>query len=133
MPGWHKQRGAQAINAAVEALRRLRPRLKIGLITNNVVGPGTDGAHAAGRDAVVALFHHVIESAKASVRKPYPLIYQLMLDALDVVPAQTVFLDDLGVNLKPARALGMHTIKVADAQAALQQLEGLVGFALRDH
>ena len=135
----HAVRGREVIQllggsirpAMVEALRRLRPRLKIGLITNNVNGPGTDGVDAAGRDAVVALFHHVIESARAGVRKPDPLIYRMMSDALGVAPERSVFLDDLGINLKPARALGMHTIKVDDPDAALQQLEGLVGFALR--
>jgi len=120
--------------AMVEALRRLRPRLKIGLITNNVAGPegpGNGGFDEAGRNEVVALFHHVIESSKVGLRKPDPAIYRLMLDALDVAPERAVFLDDLGVNLKPARALGMHTIKVDGADAALQQLEGLVGFGLR--
>jgi putative hydrolase of the HAD superfamily len=117
--------------AMVEALRRLRPRLKIGLITNNVASPDSAGLHPAGRDAVMALFHTVIESAKAGVRKPDPAIYRMMSAALGVAPQNTVFLDDLGVNLKPARLLGMHTIKVGDPDLALQQLEALVGFALR--
>ena len=117
--------------AMVEALRRLRLRLKIGLITNNVIGPGTEGADATGRDAVIALFHQVIESAQVGVRKPDPAIYQMMCSALDVAPQHCVFLDDLGINLKPARALGMQTIKVSDPDEALQQLEVLVGFALR--
>ncbi len=115
----------------VEALRRLRPRLKIGLITNNVASPGTEHVEPTGRDAILGLFHHVIESAKLGLRKPDPRIYALMSDALGVAPVHTVFLDDLGVNLKPARALGMHTIKVGDPDVALQQLQALVGFALR--
>ncbi|MEO8297235.1 MAG: HAD-IA family hydrolase [Burkholderiales bacterium] len=118
--------------AMVEALRRLRPRLKIGLITNNVRTTDPDGFDEGGRSEILTLFHHVIESAKAGVRKPDPAIYKMMCEALGVAPAQTVFLDDLGVNLKPARALGMHTIKVDDPDEALQQLEALVGFALRD-
>ncbi len=124
----------------VEALRRLRDRVRIGLITNNFVmldarGAGGENALTHGssmRDEIVGLFHHVIESAKAGVRKPDPRIYRMMLDALGVAPAQAVFLDDLGVNLKPARAIGMHTIKVDDPDAALARLETLVGFPLRD-
>lgn len=116
----------------VQALRRLRERLKIGLITNNVAAPSAMGADAPGRDAVLPLFHHVIESARVGLRKPDPRIYRLMTDALGVAPAQAAFLDDLGVNLKPARALGMHTIKVGDPDRALAELEALVGFALRD-
>ena len=110
----------------------MRPRLKIGLITNNVASPDSAGLNPSGRDAVLGLFHEVIESSKVGMRKPDPAIYRMMCDALGVAPAQAVFLDDLGVNLKPARALGMHTIKVDDPDLALQQLEALVGFALRD-
>jgi len=114
----------------VQALRLLRLRLKIGLITNNVASPGAEHANPSGRDAVLPLFHHVIESAKAGIRKPDPAIYLLMCDALAVAPAHCVFLDDLGVNLKPARALGMQTIKVGDPDLALAQLQALVGFPL---
>jgi putative hydrolase of the HAD superfamily len=64
------------------------------------------------------------------MRKPDPQIYLLMCEALAVAPAHCVFLDDLGVNLKPARTLGMHTIKVDDPDLALAQLQALVGFAL---
>ena len=115
----------------VQALRVLRTRLKIGLITNNVASPGAENADPTGRDAVLPLFHHVIESAKLGLRKPDPRIYQLMCEALAVAPEHCVFLDDLGVNLKPARALGMHTIKVGDPDVALDQLQALVGFDLR--
>ena len=118
--------------AMVEALRRLRPRLKIGLITNNVASPDSAALNPTGRDEVLTLFHAVIESSKAGVRKPDPAIYQMMCDALGVAPQYAVFLDDLGVNLKPARQMGMHTIKVGDPGLALQQLEALVGFALHD-
>jgi len=115
----------------VQALRVLRERLKIGLITNNVASPGAENADPTGRDAVLPLFHHVIESAKLGLRKPDPRIYTLMCEALDVAPAHCVFLDDLGVNLKPARAMGMHTIKVDAPDPALARLEELVGFPLR--
>lgn len=119
--------------AMVEALRRLRQRLKIGLITNNVASAeGQTGFESSGRAEIIGLFHHVIESSKAGLRKPDPAIYRLMSEALAVPPERSVFLDDLGVNLKPARAMGMHTIKVDDPDQALQQLEALVGFGLRD-
>ena len=85
----------------------------------------------AGRRAVLELFHQVIESSKVGLRKPDPAIYRLMCQALGVAPAQAVFLDDLGINLKPARELGMQTIKVGDPDLALQQLEALVGMDLR--
>ena len=78
----------------------------------------------------MALFHHVIESAKAGVRKPDPRIYLMMTEALEVVPEQCIYLDDLGINLKPARALGMQTIKVQEPAPALAQLESLLGFRL---
>lgn len=115
----------------VQALRVLRGRLKIGLITNNVASPGAENADPTGRDAVLPLFHHVIESAKLGLRKPDPQIYRLMCEALAVAPDHCVFLDDLGVNLKPARDMGMHTIKVGDPDVALAQLQALVGFDLR--
>ena len=123
--------GGEIRPAMVEALRRLRTRLKIGLITNNVAGPEADGFEPSGRAAVLQLCHHVVESSKVGLRKPDPAIYTLMCDALGVAPENAVFLDDLGINLKPARALGMRTIKVEDPDVALAQLQALVGFALR--
>ena len=114
----------------VEALRRLQRRLKIGLITNNVLSPGGNGAEPSGREQILALFHHVIESSRVGLRKPDPAIYRMMCDALAVEPQHCVFLDDLGVNLKPAREMGMLTIKVGEAGPALRQLETLVGFPL---
>jgi len=96
-----------------------------------VAGPEADGFEPSGRAAVLQLFHHVVESSKVGLRKPDPAIYTLMCDALGVAPENAVFLDDLGINLKPARALGMRTIKVEDPDVALAQLQALVGFALR--
>lgn len=116
----------------VEAVRRLRSRVKTGLITNNVRADEVEGFATPEQRRIMALFDHVIESAKAGVRKPDPRIYTMMTDSLGVAPAHAVFLDDLGVNLKPARSLGMHTIKVGDPELALDELESLVGFALRD-
>jgi len=115
----------------VEAVRRCAQRLPTGAITNNFVGFGDRGAGArAEYEEILGLFHIVIESSKVGMRKPDPRIYALACDALGVPAAQTVFLDDLGVNLKPARAMGMTTIKVVDVAAALTELEAAVGFAL---
>lgn len=80
---------------------------------------------------VMALFNEVIESAVIGLRKPDPRIYTMMTDKLGVDPARCVYLDDLGINLKPARALGMTTIKVIDPAVALDELEAAVGFPLR--
>jgi putative hydrolase of the HAD superfamily len=95
-------------------------------LTNNVVGgdPRPDVA------AVMARFHHVVESSKVGVRKPEPRFYELACEAASVTPPECVFLDDLGVNLKPAAAMGMTTIKVIDPTDALTQLEAIVGFPL---
>ena len=72
----------------------------------------------------------MIESFRVGLRKPDPRIYELACDALGVMPEGTVFLDDLGINLKPARAMGMTTIKVVDPASALRELEGALGFPL---
>lgn len=116
----------------VEALRRIRERMRTGCITNNFTVDDVDAPTMSDKSAVMALFHHVIESAKAGVRKPDPRIYRMMTDALAVSPQRCVYLDDLGINLKPARELGMRTIKVQEPATALDELEAIVGFALRD-
>jgi putative hydrolase of the HAD superfamily len=124
----------------IEAVRRCAERIPTGLVTNNFVtedatsGPGDIRAGEGPRSemlAVMAHFHVVIESSKVGLRKPDPRIYQLACDALGVAPSETVFLDDLGINLKPARALGMHTIKVIDPALALTELETAIGFPVR--
>ncbi len=120
----------------VSAIRIIKQRLKIGCITNNVNtgrGPSmsTDGDSARRMDEVLGLFDVLIESSKAGIRKPDPRIYQLACRELDVSPTDTVFLDDLGVNLKPARAMGMSTIKVLSSAQALNELESLLKFSLR--
>jgi putative hydrolase of the HAD superfamily len=79
---------------------------------------------------VLTLFHHIVESSKVGVRKPDPAFYEIACDRAGVEPTEVVFLDDLGVNLKPAAAMGMTTIKVTDPDAALAELEQVVGFPL---
>jgi putative hydrolase of the HAD superfamily len=118
----------------VEALRRVKSRFKTGCITNNL--PANAIGSASGRSLyiaeVMALFDHVIESAKIGLRKPDPRIYRMMVEALGVDPTACVYLDDLGVNLKPARDMGMTTIKVIDAGQAIAELEAATGMVLRE-
>jgi putative hydrolase of the HAD superfamily len=117
----------------VEALRRIKQRFKTGCITNNL--PANAIGSRTGRSLyvaeVMALFDHVIESARIGLRKPDPRIYAMMTDKLGVDPKRCVYLDDLGVNLKPARAMGMTTIKVLNAPQAIAELEVATGLALR--
>ena len=117
----------------VEALRRTRAKLKTGCITNNL--PANAIGSAGGRTLyiteVMALFDHVIESAKLGLRKPDPRIYRMMVEAIGVDPKHCVYLDDLGVNLKPAREMGMTTIKVVSATQAIADLEAATGLSLR--
>jgi putative hydrolase of the HAD superfamily len=117
----------------IEALRRIKTRYKAGCITNNVPSNqmgSTEGRALYARD-IMALFDHVIESAKTGIRKPDPKIYTMMCEALDVPPQNCIFLDDLGVNLKPAREMGMKTIKVESGVQAIAALEDLTGMNLR--
>ena len=79
----------------------------------------------------MALFHEVIESSKVGVRKPELRFYEMACEITGVVPETVVFLDDLGVNLKPARAMGMQTIKVLDPDRALGDLEAILDLPLR--
>jgi len=117
----------------VEALTRVKARFKTGCITNNLPANAI-GSHS-GRSLyvaeVMALFDHIIESAKIGLRKPDPRIYRMMVETLGVDPSRCVYLDDLGVNLKPARDMGMTTIKVLNAPQAIAELEAATGLSLR--
>ncbi|HEY5047102.1 MAG TPA: HAD-IA family hydrolase [Rhizomicrobium sp.] len=117
----------------VEALKRIKAaHYRTGCITNNVPTLQTNtadpGAFYAGE--IMALFDHAIESSKAGIRKPDPRIYAMMCEALDVAPADCVYLDDLGGNLKPARAMGMATIKVETGAQAIAELERVLAMKL---
>jgi putative hydrolase of the HAD superfamily len=126
----------------VAALKALRKDYKVGCITNNVpagngtatgtgTGTGTGMAETAEKAAaiskVLAQFHHVLESSKIGIRKPDPRIYALMCKALMVEPKACVYLDDLGINLKPARQMGMTTIKVETEAQLLADLGAVLG------
>jgi putative hydrolase of the HAD superfamily len=105
--------------------------MKAGALTNNWKAPGPDGEVATGLTGALSdVFDVVVESAVEGLRKPDPRIYELVCDRLGVTPPETVFLDDLGTNLKPARELGMTTIKVIDPDTALIELEAVLGFEL---
>ncbi|HEX4183648.1 MAG TPA: HAD-IA family hydrolase [Caulobacteraceae bacterium] len=118
----------------VAALEACKQHFKVACITNNVMtGQGAGMASTTDKAAQVAeimgLFDMVIESSKVGVRKPDPRIYQMMCELLEVKPEACVYLDDLGINCKPAAQLGMTAIKVeseAQALAALAKATGLV-------
>jgi putative hydrolase of the HAD superfamily len=122
------------IRPQMVALRRCRAaELQQACLTNNISGVGTRNAERqAAIDDVMNIFDHVVESSKIGARKPEPAAYLATCELLGIEPAGCVFLDDLGINLKPARALGMTTIKVADPSAALDELSELLALSLRD-
>lgn len=116
----------------VAALKACKARFKVGCITNNMVSHHSPGADEPQRAAgamgqILPLFDHVIESSKAGVRKPDPQIYLMMCEALGVKPEACVYLDDLGINCKPAAALGMRAIKVVDVDQTLAELSAATG------
>ena len=121
----------------VHALDRVREHgFRTACLTNNMAGgDGRRDAPTSDRDAaieaVMARFDAVIESSKVGVRKPEVRFYEIACAALDVQPHHCVFLDDLGVNLKPAAAMGMTTIKVVSAEQAIGDLERILGIDLR--
>ncbi|MBM3670876.1 MAG: HAD-IA family hydrolase [Actinobacteria bacterium] len=124
------QGSGEAHPAMLEAIRRIRANdVKTGALTNNW-GTDTEGAMADRAPVLGELFDAIVESYIVGLRKPDPRIYELVCERLDVTPDEAVFLDDLGVNLKPARALGMTTIKVSDIGAAIAELEAVLGFPL---
>jgi putative hydrolase of the HAD superfamily len=121
----------------VEALIACKRRFKVGCITNNMAqghGPGMSAApEGASRTAeIMAHFDVVIESSKAGVRKPDPRIYLAMCEALAVEAPACVYLDDLGVNCKPAALLGMKAIKVTGEDQALADLAAATGLMFSD-
>lgn len=110
----------------VAALKACKAQFKVGCITNNVASAEDIGWGSSVAD-ILALFDHVIESSKAGVRKPDPRIYLMMCEALGVAPADCIYLDDLGINCKPAAALGMTAIKVVSEAQALADLAAATG------
>ncbi len=113
----------------VEAVRRCHAVMKTALLTNNFIAEGEGRSEFGG---LLDSFDLIIESSKSGLRKPDPRVYRLACEHLEIEPSEAIFLDDLGVNLKPARAMGMTTIKVLSADQALADLEAATGLRLRD-
>ena len=120
----------------VNALCTIKDKLIQGCLTNNIQpmedqqleknNSAISGAH----QEIMKLFDFVFESSKENVRKPDPNFYKLACQRGNVKPNEVIFLDDLGINLKPAKALGMKTIKVVKADKALQELQDLLDFPI---
>ena len=119
---------------------------KTACLTNNMVGGNMVGGNMVGGDGIsqrpensreaeidliMERFDAVVESSKVGCRKPETRFYEIACELLNVQPTECVFLDDLGINLKPAAAMGMQTIKVLGADKAINELEAILGIALR--
>ena len=116
----------------VRALKICKQHFTIGCITNNMrskEGPATakTAEKTARVQAIMEMFDVVVESSKEGIRKPDPEIYRIALSRMNAPAEQTAFLDDLGINLKPARVLGMKTIKVLNETQALTDLGRITG------
>lgn len=115
----------------VRAVERCREHVATALLTNNIVTGSPHWSSGGSFADLLPLFDVVVESSVVGCRKPEPRFYELALEQLAVGAAESVFLDDLGINLKPARAMGMTTIKVGDPDVAIDELEGVLGVSLR--
>ena len=120
----------------VRALAIIKQNYIIGCITNNVkagAGPGmaVDKARAEQINKIMAMFETVIESSRIGIRKPDPRIYAMACKTLNLQADEVIYLDDLGINLKPAKTLGMTTIKVVSSDQAIDDLEALLKIKLR--
>jgi putative hydrolase of the HAD superfamily len=112
----------------VTALDRvIRAGYRTACLTNNVIG----GEQRMEVGDVMVMFDHVVESSKVGCRKPERRFYEIACELVGVDPTECVFLDDLGINLKPARAMGMTTIKVGAAEPAITELEQVLAIPLR--
>lgn len=121
----------------IEVLKQCKQHYKVACITNNVAPQGRrvaqmpDSARASRVAEALALFDLVVESSIEGIRKPDPRIYTNTCERLGVAPENAVFLDDLGINLKPARALGMQTIKVVRETQAISDLATITGLEFK--
>ena len=120
----------------VKALQKIRGNLIQACLTNNIRSlkeeafeegnVSVSGKH----DVIMDLFDFVIESSKVNLRKPDPAFYKMACEKACIEPSEAVFLDDLGINLKPAKNLGMETIKVINSRDALQELQKLISIKI---
>ncbi len=111
----------------VEALSKCSSKFKTAMLTNNITPMGEQDLDEDVQK-VVEIFDLLIESSIEGCRKPEEKFYEVACERLDVKPENCVFLDDLGINLKPARAMGMTTIKVIDPEDAIKELNEILGF-----
>ena len=120
----------------IKALQKIRGNLIQACLTNNIRSlkeeafeegnVSVSGKH----DVIMDLFDFVIESSKVNLRKPDPAFYKMACEKASIEPSEAVFLDDLGINLKPAKNLGMETIKVINSRDALQELQELISIKI---
>ena len=116
----------------IKALQTIKGNLIQACLTNNIQSLKEEAfdkgnVSVAGKhDEIMGLFDFVIESSKVNLRKPDPAFYKMACEKAKIEPSEAVFLDDLGINLKPARILGMETIKVINSTDALSELQKLV-------
>jgi putative hydrolase of the HAD superfamily len=136
--------GAQSGNRSlmIRTIRRLRDAgLLTGALTNNWASdPLPDAADEMMRQSehakFTALFDAFVESSVTGLQKPDPAIYCLALQELGgIPPSEVAFLDDIGINLKSAKKMGMVTIKVNNDSEwqwleAVAELEAVTGVAL---
>ncbi|MCY4657657.1 MAG: HAD-IA family hydrolase [Gammaproteobacteria bacterium] len=116
----------------VDSLKLCKQHFKVGCITNNmkpidVALDTVEKRQFTDTGEVMTFFDVIIESSIEGVRKPNPKIYEIACAKIGSQPNECVFLDDLGINLKPARAMGMRTIKVVDPDIAIEELSGYTG------
>jgi putative hydrolase of the HAD superfamily len=139
----HEVRGLDVIDllygevrpTMVAALKACKRHFINACVTNNVrAGPGRGFERDPGRagewKGIFDLFDVVIESSRIGLRKPEIRFFERACEQLGIVASQAVYLDDLGTNLKPARTMGMHTIKVEDPAIAIAELESVLGISL---
>ena len=112
----------------VEALRKCSSKFKTAMLTNNITPMGEQELDEE-VEKVVEIFDLLIESSIEGCRKPEEKFYEIACDRLNVKPENCVFLDDLGINLKPALAMGMTTIKVIEPEGAIKELYEILGFS----
>ncbi len=140
----HEVRGLDVVDllygevrpAMVAALKACKHHFANACVTNNVAaGPGRGIERDCGRAGewkrILGLFDVVIESSKIGVRKPEIRFFERACEQLGITASQAVYLDDLGTNLKPARTMGMRTIKVDDPAIAIAELESVLEIPLR--
>lgn len=115
----------------VRALQVCSENLTTALLTNNFISGNPEWSDDGQFAELLQYFDVVVESSRAGCRKPEEAFYRIALESTGMEPEDVVFLDDLGINLKPARRMGMHTIKVVDPLVAIAELEEVTGLTLR--